>query len=1617
MAVHLKSREVVLNKRYWTARLALAVIVGFTVVSAGTQRIQLGDSRSQMDIYDKSESGLRIRLTVGSLEFIPVSTEKGGFTLIRADGLNRSFNVGEPNLPVANRLLSIPYGCEVTVTIEEMTTEEISLADLGIAAPIIPAQPSLSKSMQPEDMPFEFNEAVYETDEYYARPLATADVLGTMRSLRIARIEAAPLAYNPVTNILRVCTDMTLRVDYLHPDWETTRTAWQKHYSPAFEPVYSRIADYEPMSATKDTLTEYPIKYVIISDRMFEAQLQPLIDWKTKKGFIVETYYTDEIGTSNTSIKNHIAGLYQAGSPSDPAPTFVLLVGDAQQIQPFDGYAGDHITDLYFCEFTGDNLPEIFYGRFSAQTTAQLQPQIDKTLEYERYEMPDPGYLAEVTLIAGVDGTYAITHGNGQINYGTTYYFNAEHGIIPNTWLYPASSGSGVNTQIIQTINEGLSLANYTAHCGHDNWSNPYITTGDVQNFANDHKYLLGIGNCCLSNTFGTDYASPCFGEVWMRLENRGGIGYIGGSNSTYWDEDYWWGVGYGPVIGSGPTYEQTGLGVYDGLFHDHGEPISDHYVTNAAISYAGNLAVSQSTSSKKTYYWEIYHLMGDPSVMTYLGVPAVNNVLHPDAVLLTDNSITVTADVGSYVGISVDGEYYGSGYVDARGEVTIQLESFTQPCTADIVVTGQNKQPYIATIEVITPSGPYCIYNSEDIDDVSGGNGNGLIDYGESITLGVGIKNVGPDPAVNVIAVLTTSDPYVTLTDDSELFGDIPGENGVAYIADAFTFDVSPDIPDGHQIVFSLTMTDASDSVWVSEFSLPVYAPVLEYVTVAIDDGSGNGNGVFDPGETVSLTVSVQNAGGGQADAVTGVLSEEDVYVSVSDAAGTFGVIDPGTSGDNGSDVFEASADGGCPRGHEVTFTVTLGAVNGYESVVTFPVIIGDRVVFFADDFSFDQGWTGLGGSGEWTIGAATGGAGGDSYGNPDPATDHSPTGDNGVLGNDLTPGTGGDYNSGLGTTYWVTSPVIDCGDFNGVQLGFYRWLGVEGGSYDHAYVEVNGGSGWTTIFEDSATIDESSWGEQVYDVSAYADSAVSFQVRFGIGPTDGAWNYCGWNLDDLYVKGYGERTSAEMALSTEALYDSLIPGEGVTDTLWVYNQSGEATLRVRFSSDCGWMSCSEDQQYVDPLDSLGLAVSLSTSGMTPGDYEGHLTYVCNDYSHPYDTVVMYLHLYAPQIEISTVSLSESLQSGEVSEREVTISNIGPGRLAYTAGCRMFGGVKSTVPARPSRPLGLRPADEDKSPAVEGYYAVQDRGYGGPDGFGYGWIDSDESGGPVYSWVDISVVGTAVSLGDDDTTGAISLGMAFPFYDGTYTEAYIGSNGILTFDGPSKARTNTPLPDTSEPNGLLALWWDDLDPAEGGMIYYYADAANERFIVSFEQIQNYIPGGGTGSLTFQAILHADGEVVLQYGVMDAGDDGDGLTGSTIGIENGLGEDGLAVVYNAPYMHDDLAIRFDAQRWLSVSPGAGVIEPYSSDVLTVTFDASDLEAGEYTGQVSVASNDPQTPEWTIPVSLSVSSYVCGDANAPDPIGAGDANDDGEINISDAIYIINYVFNGGPPPLC
>ena len=242
---------------------------------------------------------------------------------------------------------------------------------------------------------------------------------------------------------------------------------------------------------------------------------------------------------------------------------------------------------------------------------------------------------------------------------------------------------------------------------------------------------------------------------------------------------------------------------------------------------------------------------MGDPSVSIYFGVPPAMTVTY-DVMPIASEDFTVNAPPYSLVAISYEGELRGTAQTNASG---VALVHFDNPIMggndADIVVTGQNYQPFFGTITMAGTDGPYVIKDSFTLDNASGAS-NPV--PGDDVDLSLTMKNVGSENSTNTVVDITTTDSYITITDDTENYGTIIAGQSKA-IANGYAFSVADSIPDGHMVSVSVSATDGTD-VWTSSINFELFAPNLLAGAVSVDDAAGNNNGRLDPGETAILSL-----------------------------------------------------------------------------------------------------------------------------------------------------------------------------------------------------------------------------------------------------------------------------------------------------------------------------------------------------------------------------------------------------------------------------------------------------------------------------------------------------------------------------------------------------------------------------------------------------------------------------------------------------------------------------------------------------------------------------------------------------------------------------------------
>ena len=190
----------------------------------------------------------------------------------------------------------------------------------------------------------------------------------------------------------------------------------------------------------------------------------------------------------------------------------------------------------------------------------------------DRYEIAEGTHnyvIDNFTAAAGYQGNFpdAVTAGGDRL-YAITHHAS--------------------NQQVFDSMNDGRSIIDYSGHGSIDQWAGPHVSQSDVRALSNDSLPFV-ISNACLTGNF---FATESFSETWQR-HPQGSIVFWGSTTYTYWDED--------------DILERR---MFDDIFK--------HQERNfgAMTSYAlAEVWKHYGGQGKSRYYWEAYHVFGDPSL------------------------------------------------------------------------------------------------------------------------------------------------------------------------------------------------------------------------------------------------------------------------------------------------------------------------------------------------------------------------------------------------------------------------------------------------------------------------------------------------------------------------------------------------------------------------------------------------------------------------------------------------------------------------------------------------------------------------------------------------------------------------------------------------------------------------------------------------------------------------------------------------------------------------------------------------------------------------------------------------------------------------------------------
>jgi len=347
-------------------------------------------------------------------------------------------------------------------------------------------------------------------------------------------------------------------------------------------------------------------------------------------------------------------------------------------------------------------------------------------------------------------------------------------------------------------------------------------------------------------------------------------------------------------------------------------------------------------------YYFNIYSIIGDPELWLRFDSPDGFIVSHETTVDLGQNFLEISVtDLGGNVVPSAEVILYKADeFIESRvltddSNVLMPMPAETAG-TVHVTVCRSEFKPYTGQAAVGTPA-EYVGYYGHAVDDdgsgLSSGNGDGVVNPGETIELAVTLKNYGTATVSGVGCSFDAAEhsPWLSIvTPQSASYGTISG-GGTASGSQPFVFEVLGGCPDGEELVFLLEATDGARATYESEVRITVGAPALSYYALTI-----SGDGVLDPGETATLTVTLANDGPVGASSVSGTLRAPTSGLTAGDTSGYWGTIATSGMASNSGNTFQVTAAAGVAVGHEFLLAVDLTGDDGLTQFVVFPLVVG---------------------------------------------------------------------------------------------------------------------------------------------------------------------------------------------------------------------------------------------------------------------------------------------------------------------------------------------------------------------------------------------------------------------------------------------------------------------------------------------------------------------------------------------------------------------------------------------------------------------------------------------------------------------------------------------------
>ncbi len=896
------------------------VILLLSFIGLTAEQIVVSQYPDDIRLTNSNPNNMELEFTLGSFYREPVTINGDSWyhLFLKKEGL--TLEAGMPQVPVLARSLIIPATAKMHLNITNSEYVELTL-------PVAPSKGNLTRDIDPATIPYTFTD-FYQSGESYPAEIAYLTEPFILRDYRGITVRFQPFIYYPATQTLRVYTKLNISVYAQGTDLTNALLNPKTSYSRYFESTYQNM--FLNFSAAKYPSLDEEGRILVIKHSMFDATIQPWVDWKRQLGFTVDVVDVTQAGSTAANIKTYIQNQYDLNN----GLMFVQLVGDAPQI-PTLTYSGGGSDPSYALLAGNDNYYDIFVGRFSAQTVAELETQVARSIYYERDIAPGATWLEKAIGIASAEG------GSGQGDMGESDIAHMNN-IRTDLLIYGYTTVDQIYdpgataAQVSNSVNQGRGFINYCGHGADTYWVTTNFNNNNANALTNDYMLPLIVSVACVNGNF---VSQTCFAEAWMRSVNETTNAPAGAI--TFW----------------GSTINQSWAPPMRGQ-----DEVTDLLVGNLKYRVGGLLFNgahkiievygSQGLADART--WTIF---GDASLMVRTKNPQVITATFNPVLFLGMSSFAVQTIPGGRITLTNNGIIYGKGIADATGNCVINLDIILDlPMDMTLTISAFDYQTYIQTIQVLPSSGPYLVVEETTFSDVN----DNIFTTGETVFLDMNLSNIGSETATSVSVTLSTNDSYVTLLNPTLTIGDI--SSGTVSSTGTFQIQLSNSIPDEHTVNLHIFIATSDGETFENNCSFIAYAPAITWGPLQINDSLGNNNGRIDAGENVTITFNVTNSGHCDAADISTTLIVNGVSHLITPIIST---IENLPVSQTGQMIYNVTFSSQIPMGTSVQLTA-MTMFGEYLSVHTYTIVVG--IVMENFDFGFSNfPWVFEGGN--WTI------------------------------------------------------------------------------------------------------------------------------------------------------------------------------------------------------------------------------------------------------------------------------------------------------------------------------------------------------------------------------------------------------------------------------------------------------------------------------------------------------------------------------------------------------------------------------------------------------------------------------------------------------------------------